>query len=133
MELSRRLRQLEENIILLEELRESISRAELLQNRRLEWELRYGLFESIQIVIDISCKIANRYNLGNPKNYRECIELLGRHGYLNGESIHAFISMVGLRNLLIHEYAEIDGGRLYKFLEHLDDFTSFISQIHSAL
>jgi uncharacterized protein YutE (UPF0331/DUF86 family) len=133
MELSRRLRQLEENIILLEELRESISQAELLQNRRLEWELRYGLFESIQIVIDIACKITNRYNLGNPKNYRECIELLGRHRYLKRESVHAFISMVGLRNLLIHEYAEIDSAKLYAFLDRLDDFKSFITQIYSAL
>ena len=33
--------------------------------------------------------------------------------------------MVGLRNLLVHEYIEIDEEKLYQFLDHLDDFMQF--------
>ena len=131
MQLLQKLKQLEENIKLLGTLKELFTLEEVKQNRRYEWELRYGLFESIQILIDISCKIVNRYNLGNPQNYRECLELLERNGYIDNAS--HFSSMIGLRNLLIHEYAQIDTEKLYGFLEMLDDFDDFVRQIAEHL
>jgi len=82
MEILQKLKQLEENLKVLEELKSEIAIEDIKQNKRYEWELRYGLFESIQIIIDVSCKVTNQYNLGQPQNYRECIELLGKFNYL---------------------------------------------------
>ena len=129
MEILQKLKQLEENIKTLQEIKREITVDDLSQNRRVEWELRYGLFESIQIMIDVSCKITNHYNLGTPQNYRECIELLGKFDYLEKTHIKKFTAMIGLRNLLIHEYTAIDKQKLYEFLNALDDFKNFIDEI----
>jgi uncharacterized protein YutE (UPF0331/DUF86 family) len=129
MELLQKLKLLEENISILENIKEDVKLEDITANKRYEWELRYGLFESIQIMIDISCKIASHYNLGNPQNYRECIELLGKFNFLNTLHVKKYISMIGLRNLLIHEYAAIDSEKLYAFLESIDDFKNFIQEI----
>src|SRR3990167_2776673 len=112
MELLQKLKLLEENISILENIKEHVKLEDITANKRYEWELRYGLFESIQIIIDVSCKVTSYYNLGNPKNYRECIELLGKFNYINASHIKKYISMIGLRNLLIHEYATIDSEKL---------------------
>ena len=133
MEILEKLKQLEENIGVLQELKETLSIESINNHKRYEWELRYGLFESIQIMIDISCKITNHFNLGNPQNYRGCIELLGRFNYLDKDFLQTYINMIGLRNLLIHEYAEIDAEKLYIFLDSIDDFKSFIKQISTNM
>ncbi len=130
MELLDKFKQLEENVSILKEIKSSITKDELLQNKRLEWELRYGFFESIQIIIDIACKISANYNLGNPKNYRECIELLCKYRYIDEDLTKRVTSMIGFRNLLIHEYAIIEKEKLFMFLEYIDDFTNFSKQIN---
>ncbi|MDD5400778.1 MAG: DUF86 domain-containing protein [Sulfurimonas sp.] len=132
MELLQKLKLLEENISILENIKEDVKLEDITANKRYEWELRYGLFESIQIMIDISCKITSYYNLGNPQNYRECIELLGKFNFLNTTHVKKYISMIGLRNLLIHEYATIDSEKLYAFLESIDDFKNFIKEIKAS-
>jgi uncharacterized protein YutE (UPF0331/DUF86 family) len=133
MELTEKLKHLEENIKLLKEIKSTITLDDLKLNKRYEWEVRYGLFESIQIVIDISCKISSYYNLGNPKSYKECIELLVKYDYLSLEVSKKTIAMVGLRNLLVHEYIEIDDEKLYTFLSYLDDFILFVNEIKNNI
>lgn len=133
MELTDKFRNLEENIKLLHDIKGSISLDDLNTNKRYEWEIRYGLLESIQIIIDISCKISSNYNLGNPKNYRECIELLHKHKFLKAQTSKKVIAMVGLRNLLVHEYVSIDNAKLHQFLNSLNDFLDFINELKAEI
>ncbi len=121
--MSDRLSTLDENLRILEEFRSAPPR-----DRRDEWALRYGLLESIQIVIDVACELVALRNLGTPKSYRECIVLLERHGILRPDVAANTASMVGLRNLLVHEYDEIDLRRLTPLLSRLDDFRHFAAQ-----
>lgn len=133
MELTEKFKHLEENIKTLHEIKNTVTLDDLKMNRRYEWEVRYGLLESIQVVIDIACKIASKYNLGNPKTYRACIELLQKHRYIDELLAKKVIAMVGLRNLLVHEYIEIDDEKLYRFLEYLEDFKEFAIQIQEHI
>jgi uncharacterized protein YutE (UPF0331/DUF86 family) len=98
-----------------------------------EWALRYGFLESIQIIIDISCHLVSKYNLGNPENYSDCIEFLRKFNYIDENIENKLIGMIGLRNLLAHEYAAIKIERLYDLLDHLDDITSFVQKITDHL
>jgi len=98
-----------------------------------EWALRYGLFESIQIVIDISCHLVCVLNLGNPKTYGECIELLVEYKKIDVTLGKTLRSMIGLRNILIHEYVSIDINKLYSLLNHLDDFGVFASKVRDLI
>ena len=133
MELTEKLKHLEENIKVLREIKDTVTLEELKVNKRYEWEVRYGLLESIQVVIDIACKLSSQYNLGNPKTYRACIELLQQHKYLDKGLAQKVMGMVGLRNILVHEYIEIDEEKLYNFLEYLDDFIAFGLQMQEHI
>jgi uncharacterized protein YutE (UPF0331/DUF86 family) len=127
--LLQRLENLEENIATLKTLKKRFSISDIKENKLDEWSLRYGIFESIQIIIDISCHISSKYNLGSAKTYVECIENLQKQNYLNKKLSKNIISAIGLRNLLIHEYVKIDIEQLYDFLNFTDDFSQFIKDI----
>jgi uncharacterized protein YutE (UPF0331/DUF86 family) len=131
MEILEKLKGLSDNLIILEAIREELRSGTL--GKRTEWEIRYGLFESIQIVIDIACKVTSYYNLAHPKSYGECISALVNSCYIDSDIAGKTLKMIGLRNLLIHEYAVIDTAKLIDFLEYLDDFREFSRQIQESV
>jgi len=111
-----RLIQLETNIVELEKFQQKYAIDEIKNDRQVQWILRYGLFESIQIVIDLSCHLAAKYNLGNAQTYSDCIALLKKEKYLSIEVSEKLLGMIGLRNILIHEYVAVDIAKLYELL-----------------
>lgn len=73
-----KLKTLEQSVYYLRDFKEKHTLSEVLKDKTLEWAVRYGLFESSQIVIDVACALSAEFNLGNPKSYKECIELYGK-------------------------------------------------------
>ncbi|MCH9740295.1 MAG: DUF86 domain-containing protein [Epsilonproteobacteria bacterium] len=128
-----RIEQLEENIAHLKKMQEQISVDDIANNKFDEWSLRYGIFESIQIVIDLACHLSSKYNLGTAKTYTACIENLQKEKFLTATLAKSLISAIGLRNLLIHEYVKVDTKQLYSFLELREDFSRFIEEIRESL
>lgn len=128
-----RLAQLETNIAELEKFNQHYKLDEVRNDLQVQWILRYGLFESIQIVIDISCHLTAKYNLGNAQTFSDCILLLKKEKYLGDEITQRLLGMVGLRNILIHEYVAIDIEKLYELLNHLDDFRQFADEIKDVI
>jgi len=120
-----KLKRLEENLRVLNDFKEKYGLEDLLANKVDEWALRYGLLECIQIIIDVSCSFVAEKNLGIPKNYSECILIIVSNKYLDKDLGERIIKMVGLRNLLVHEYGIIDVKRLYEYLDHLNDIRDF--------
>lgn len=127
--MNERLQQLENNIAELDRIRNYYSLEEIQDDKTKEWALRYGLLESIQIVIDISCHLVVHKNLGNAETYSECIELLQKFDYIDTDLEKNLKGMTGLRNVLVHEYVDIDLVHLYEMLDRLDDFNKFSSSI----
>lgn len=126
-----KLKRLEQNINVLKKMKTETSLDDILNDKLDDWALRYGLFESIQLIIDLSCKMVSDRNLGAPKKYSDCIKLLIQNHYLENELGKKLLKMIGLRNLLVHEYAVIDPERLYSYLSNVDDFELFFQQIKS--
>ncbi|ABU59071.1 type VII toxin-antitoxin system HepT family RNase toxin [Roseiflexus castenholzii] len=124
-----RLLRLEVNVRELARFRQMYTSEDVRREPHLEWALRYGLLEAIQIVIDLSCHIASEKSLGAPATYAECVDLLSRAGLLSGDVAKAVSGMVGLRNILVQEYISVDLNRLYNLLDRLDDFRTFAEQI----
>jgi uncharacterized protein YutE (UPF0331/DUF86 family) len=124
-----KLKLLEENIKELDVFRNRFTIEDIADDKTKEWGLRYGLFETIQIVIDIACHLVSKYNLGSPETYAECIELLRKNGYITSGLAERLAGMVGLRNILVHEYVSVDRKRLFEFLYNIEDFRSFILEI----
>jgi uncharacterized protein YutE (UPF0331/DUF86 family) len=125
---------LESNVIELEKMRVQLEHdPDLFSRKTNEWALRYGILESIQIVIDISCHLVGKYNLGNPESYSNCIELLISNKYIEPILGGNIRNMIKLRNLPSHEYMQIDKERLISYLSLLEHFRNFIKSVHHYL
>ena len=131
-----KLKRLEENRRILTKIKEEYTIEDIIADKVDEWGLRYGLFESLQIVIDLACSCVAEKNLGVPNNYSECITILITNKYLENELGEKILRMVGLRNLLVHEYgmpvpqnAGIDIKKLYEYLSHIQDIKDFAHAI----
>ena len=130
-EQSSRLKRLEESLRELEGFK-GVTTADLEASRRTRWALRYGLMESIQAMIDISCAMVSRHNLGYPDSYADCVRVLRRHDVLPDDLADRLIRAVGMRNILVHEYLDVDDELLLKALDRLSDFRVFAEAIRQG-
>ena len=128
-----RLIQLERNIAELDHLGKTYTVDDFKTDTPRQWALRYGLLESIQIMIDIACHIVVHQNLGTANTYADCIILLRKFSYIDANLEKSLKGMAGLRNLLVHEYVIVDIDKLYGMLHHLNDFKAFITVIEPYL
>ncbi|MBN1484321.1 MAG: DUF86 domain-containing protein [Chloroflexia bacterium] len=124
-----RLQRLQQNMAQLRRFQTKYSAAGVMEDTHLEWALRYGLFEAVQIVIDVSCHLVTRDELGTPQTYGECIQLLQEHGYLPETLASTIKAMIGLRNILVHQYVQVDVGQLFELLNAVGDLASFIDSV----
>ncbi len=128
-----KLKRLEGNLRTLQNIKENYKVEDILTDKVDEWGIRYGFFETIQIIIDIASSIVSDNNLDMPKNYSESIAILISAGYLEKELGEKIIKMVGLRNLLVHEYGIIDVVKLFEYLNYLDDIKAFANAIKDKI
>lgn len=64
-------------------------------------------------MIDIATHIVVDNNMGNPETSGEAFNILNKEGYLSDEETKIYKNMVGLRNILSHEYINIDKNIIY--------------------
>lgn len=127
--MNEKLKRLEDNLFILSKFKTDYTVEKISLDKVDEWGLRYGIFESIQIVIDLACSLVAEKNLGIPKNYSDCILLLVSNNYIDKLLGSRLVSMVGLRNLIVHEYGIIDVQRLFEYLDHIQDIKDFVYAI----
>lgn len=52
-----------------------------------------------------------------------------KYEYIDEDLASRLIGMVGLRNILVHEYISVEQEKLYSLLDRIDDFKGFIEKI----
>ena len=101
--------------------------------------LTYGNAErylqlAIQSVLDISNHVVADLGLGLPADSKELFVLLAKRKIVSTRLAKKLTSMAGFRNLLVHEYLEIDRHRVYQVLrDDLGDFEKFIKAVSKLL
>ena len=89
---------------------------------------------AIQAVLDISNHIVADMNVNLPADSKELFIMLARRKVLPARLAKKLVSMAGFRNLLVHEYLEIDRRRVYAVLhKDLGDFERFIEAVSKLL
>ncbi len=83
------------------------------------------LYLAIQQVLDVGSHIVAAEGWGLPGSYREVIEKLGDHGVLPREFARQLAPMAGFRNILQHDYVELDLVELDRNARRFDDFSRF--------
>ena len=82
---------------------------------------------AIQRVLDISNHILADVKAGLPDDHRKIFTMLASHKILPRELSGRLAEMAGLRNVLVHEYLDVDLEILYRAMtEELADFEKFI-------
>jgi uncharacterized protein YutE (UPF0331/DUF86 family) len=89
---------------------------------------------AIQAVLDICNHIVADLGLEAPSEYRQVLDILAQRKLLPVRLSKRMASMIGLRNILVHEYLKLDRRLVYKVLKNdLDDFGKFIKAISKFL
>ena len=85
---------------------------------------------SIESVIDMCKILVSSLRLGIPSEEIDLFESLFRKGIITDKILRMLKEMRGLRNILVHEYAEVDDKLIFKILHtRLNDFDNFIKII----
>jgi len=100
--------------------------------------LRFAVERSLQVSIEICLDMGRRIiaieGLPYPETNRDIFRILGQAHLIPGELSAQLQEMAGFRNLLVHDYAEIDDQRVYQILQNwLSDFDAFAEAIIAYL
>jgi uncharacterized protein YutE (UPF0331/DUF86 family) len=88
------------------------------------------LHVSIECIIDIGNEIISQLQLRRPERYRDIPSILAEAGIIPENFEGVMASMMGFRNLLVHDYASIDLDLVYEFLQtRISDFENFSRHI----
>lgn len=84
---------------------------------------------AIEVINDIGSHLVADLGLGEINWYSDIPTLLTEKGYIAAEMRDKWIRMIGFRNILVHEYLEIDRRIVYDVLQHgLDDMEALEKQ-----
>lgn len=123
--ISRRLEKLREYIGYLKELRNKPEQVFITDPFIYGNAERY-LQLAIQSMLDIGNHLIADQAEGRPEEYRDIFEIMGKAGILSQEFAAKLQPLAGLRNILVHDYLEVDRKKIYHLLqEHLKDFEEY--------
>jgi uncharacterized protein YutE (UPF0331/DUF86 family) len=86
-----------------------------------------------QCVLDISHRLISLAGASRPRDYYESILRLGELGVLPPEFAAHLAPLAGFRNILVHEYLEVDWREVYRNLQQLDDLARFADGVRQWL
>jgi uncharacterized protein YutE (UPF0331/DUF86 family) len=89
-----------------------------------------NLQRAIQACIDLANVVLAKEGLGLPNSYRQSFEILKNHQVIDEALTKKMISMIGFRNISVHDYEEIKPEIVKNIVKnHLTDFEKFYAII----
>lgn len=86
-----------------------------------------------QCVLDISHRLISLAGGPRPRDYYEAILRLGELGVLPPEFAAHLAPLAGFRNILVHEYLEVDWQEVYRNLQQINDLAQFAAMVREWL
>ncbi|MBN8538655.1 MAG: DUF86 domain-containing protein [Deltaproteobacteria bacterium] len=102
-------------------------------------EFRLSIYElnlqrAIQACIDLANIVLSKEGLGLPTTYRQSFQILEKHLILTPELTRKMASMVGFRNISVHDYEQINMAIVQNIVDHyLSDFETFYKVIYARV
>ncbi len=130
---SEKLRYLEISLNYLKN-RRNITLEDLQSNYELRSAIERNFQIAIEAAIDISEMIISEEGVEMPETYREAFLRLGEMGVVPKDFSARLAQMAGFRNILVHQYGELDLNKLLEFLKtKLDDLELFSGYVKEYL
>ena len=102
---------------------------EILQDPYLQDIIERNLEVAAQAVIDIANRIISIEGLEKPRDYFEAILRLGQSDILPLDFAKKLAPLAGFRNILVHDYMDINWDEVYKNLHQLNDISRFMNNV----
>ena len=89
-----------------------------------------NLQRAIQACIDLANVVIAKEGLGLPNKYKQSFEILQKHQVIDDKITSKLISMVGFRNISVHDYGQIKPEIVHSIIKNnLIDFENFYTII----
>ena len=88
---------------------------------------------TIESCVDVAQHIASSEDFGAPDSNAAALRELGAHQVIVENLANSVALAVGFRNVLVHQYAQVDDGIVLAASERLDEFDAFVSQVSQWL
>jgi uncharacterized protein YutE (UPF0331/DUF86 family) len=96
---------------------------ELKKDHTLQGAVLHYLQLAIECVIDIGELLISELKLRKPEEAREVIKILAENKIIPDDFAERFAAVAGFRNILVHEYTDVDLNKVYAHLQKdLQDF-----------
>ena len=129
-----RIGKIREYVTLLRKIRRLADEARFVKDPLIHGNAERYLQLAIQGVLDISNHVVADMGLSLPTDNKEMFDLLAKRRIVSSRLAKKLVSMAGFRNILVHEYLEIDRRRVYQVLTNeLQDFDRFIRAVTRLL
>lgn len=90
----------------------------------------FNLQMAIQNCIDMAAHIISDEDLGVAGSTNEMFYILQENGYLDPGLTEKMVASVGFRNLIVHEYGNVDLKKVYQIAhKHIDDLENFLRML----
>ncbi|MCW4354224.1 DUF86 domain-containing protein [Hoyosella sp. YIM 151337] len=91
--------------------------------------IKYTFITAIEACVDAGQHICASEGWGPPADNGDVMRLLHTHGVLAEPTARAMRMAVGFRNVLVHEYVEVDDEIVLRRLTDLGDLRRFVEEI----
>jgi len=95
---------------------------------------KYYLIVAAEAAIDVCNHLAARLAKQAPDNYAECFQILAKGQIISSPLAERLIRMAKFRNLLVHQYADIDDEKVYDIIcNDLKDLDIYLTELAALL
>ena len=95
--------------------------------------LKYRFVTALETLVNIAQHLCASEGWGPPESNAASVRLLGEHDVIGHELARRLGSAVGFRNVLVHQYDEIDDDRVIANLDDVGDLAGFVEEASTWL
>lgn len=95
--------------------------------------IKYLLVTTIESCVDVAQHVASSEDFGAPDSNAGALRLLGARGVIDVALGERLALAVGFRNVLVHQYAQVDDDIVRAAAHRLDEFERFVIQVSAWL
>jgi uncharacterized protein YutE (UPF0331/DUF86 family) len=129
-----RIAKIREYLALLRKIRGMAAESRFVKDPLIYGNAERYLQLAIQAVLDVSNHIVADLGANLPADNKELFDMLAKRKIVSVRLARKLTPMAGFRNLLVHEYMEIDRHRVYATLKNdLGDFEAFVKAVSKLL
>ncbi len=90
----------------------------------------FNIQMAVQNCLDIAAHIISEEGYGVPGSNNDMFYTLEKHSYLDTQLVEKMIKAVGFRNLVVHEYGNLDMAQVYKIMQQdIKDLFEYLKAI----